>query len=391
MTGDRFRPTPLEIATGRLLGAVEAPTLPEPERGATPLDALRAAIRPALLRPPCFVTFSGGRDSSAVLATAADVARREGLAPPIPVTVRFRDTPGAGEPQWQELVVRHLGLSEWLVLDVEDELDVVGPVATAVLRRHGVRYPAHTCLWAHLLEQAAGGSLLTGIGGDHVFSAPLASIREALAGRRRPRPRDFRPAAFAASPRPLRRWVLRRRAYRLPWLRPAAQQAFAAAWTEGVVGTPATYGAHLTGVIRSRTMLGLLETLELVAADAGATVEHPLVDPGFRAALARAGGVLGFGGRTAAMRAVFGADLLPDALLSRPRKAMFDLAYLRRPMREAARSVDGAGLDPELVDLDRLRAEWLSPVPSFASALALQATWLASAAGDLEQPVERLG
>jgi asparagine synthase (glutamine-hydrolysing) len=391
VTGDPFQPTPLEIATGRLLGAEEAPALPELPAGTTPLDALRSAVIPALLRPPCFVTFSGGRDSSAVLATAVDVARREGLAPPVPVTVRFRDTPGAGEPEWQELVVRHLGLDDWLVLEVGDELDVVGPVATGVLRRHGVRYPAHTCLWAYLIEQASGGSLLTGIGGDHVFAAPLAFVREALAWRRRPRLRDLRVIAFAAAPRPLRRAVLRHRAGGPPWLRPAAQRAFATAWAESIVRTPTSFRGHLAGVMRPRTMLGMLSTLELLGGDADAAVVHPLIDAGFLAALARAGGPFGFGGRTAAMHAVFSRDLLPEALLSRERKALFDLAYLRQPTRELARSFDGAGLDPELVDSDRLRAEWLSPVPSFASALALQAAWLASAARDREQPVERRG
>ncbi len=81
------------------------------------------------------------------------------------------------------------------------------------------------------------------------------------------------------------------------------------------------------------------------------------------------------------MHAVFGGEpLLPETLLSRERKAVFHLAYTRRPTRAFAKAFDGAGLDPELVDTERLRAEWLSPVPNFASALALQSAWLASAA-----------
>ena len=44
-----------------------------------PRRALEHVVREALLRPPCGVAFSGGRDSSAVLAVAAHVARRDGL------------------------------------------------------------------------------------------------------------------------------------------------------------------------------------------------------------------------------------------------------------------------------------------------------------------------
>jgi asparagine synthase (glutamine-hydrolysing) len=391
VNGDSFLPGPLEIATGRLLGATEPAPLPAHD-GATPLAALREAIRPAFTSGQCFVTFSGGRDSSAVLAVAVDVARREGYPPPVAITVRFRDTPGAGEPEWQELVVRHLGLTDWLVHEVEDELDVVGPVATEFLLRHGVRYPAHSCLWAFLLGQAQGGTLLTGLGGDQVFSTPLAFLRGQRTGGRRPRVYDFQRLAFAASPRPLRRSVLRRRATQLPWLRPAAQQAFAAASAASAANAAISFPGHLATVSRPRTMLGMRRTLEVLAQENEARIAHPLVDPRFLAALAHAGGRLGFGSRTTAMRAVFGKEpLLPDALLSRERKAVFHLAYTRRPTREFAKTFDGTGLDPELVDVERLRAEWLAPVPNFASALALQAAWLASAAREREQPVEHLG
>ena len=70
--------TPIEIASGLVLGnsqrlepAVEAPIPAPPWNGhcSAPLQ-----------RGPCLVSFSGGRDSSAVLAVATAVARREGLA-----------------------------------------------------------------------------------------------------------------------------------------------------------------------------------------------------------------------------------------------------------------------------------------------------------------------
>ena len=66
------------------------------DRGLTPLAALEEAILPALRRPPCLVSFSGGRDSSCVLAAATRAARREGLQPPVPVTLRVSNAPSGG-------------------------------------------------------------------------------------------------------------------------------------------------------------------------------------------------------------------------------------------------------------------------------------------------------
>ena len=71
-----------------------------------PSAALERAVLPALLRPPCVVSFSGGRDSSLVLAAAVAVARSEGLAAPIPITVRFPASAESDEQEWQERVVR---------------------------------------------------------------------------------------------------------------------------------------------------------------------------------------------------------------------------------------------------------------------------------------------
>ena len=83
----RHELSPLEVASGLVFGllpaAEAAPAAGPPE---DPLEALEAAVRPALERSPCVVSFSGGRDSSAVLAVATQVARREGL--PLPKLVQ---------------------------------------------------------------------------------------------------------------------------------------------------------------------------------------------------------------------------------------------------------------------------------------------------------------
>jgi asparagine synthase (glutamine-hydrolysing) len=131
-------------------------------------------------------------------------------------------------------------------------------------------------------------------------------------------------------------------------------------------------------------------TLSLLAADADALLVDPLSDPVFVASLARIGGRWGLGDRTAAMRVLF-ADLLPDELLARSDKARFPYVYFRAGSRAFARGFTGEGLDPELVNPEILREAWLSLMPPGASALALQAAWLASARSEVEQPLAELG
>ena len=102
------------------------------------------------------VSFSGGRDSSAVLAGAVNLARREGLPPPIPVTNVFPDVREADEHQWQQHVVRHLGLTEWVRLEHTDEAHLLGPYAQRVMLRHGLAWPFNVHFHLPLLDAAQG-------------------------------------------------------------------------------------------------------------------------------------------------------------------------------------------------------------------------------------------
>src|SRR5215212_1324990 len=88
---EALRPTSLEIAAGRMFGehGGAAGIARLDDRRLTPLEALEEAVLPALTQPPCLVSFSGGRDSSSVLAAATRAARREGLPAPVPVTLRI--------------------------------------------------------------------------------------------------------------------------------------------------------------------------------------------------------------------------------------------------------------------------------------------------------------
>ena len=370
--------SPIELAGGVVFGTVgDAPVLPTPVPGETAQTALERACLPALRRPPCLVSFSGGRDSALVLAAAARAARREGLPAPVPATNRFPQAGHSDESDWQELVVRHLGLCDWVRLELTDELDLVGPVATRALARHGLLWPFNAHFHAPLLEVASGGSLLTGIGGDEVLGdSRWARATAVLSGLERPCARDLPRLALLASPVPVRRAVLARRAPApFPWLRPAAAREFACRWAAEQACEPARFGARLALLQARRTLRVGLRSLDLLAADAGAAIAHPLVSPAFCAALVAQAGWRGWEDRTLAMRTLF-SDLLPARLLARATKARFEGAFWGPHSRALAACWQGEGADPAVVDRRALRTIWARPEPDAHTYLLLQAAWL---------------
>lgn len=380
--------TALEIACGIVLPAPRRPPrLPVPPRGTTPRIALEQAIRPALRRSPCLVSFSGGRDSSAVLAVAAAVARREGMPLPVPITHRFAAAAGTQESEWQEQVVRHLQLDDWIRVQAGDDLDCIGPVATAVMRRHGLLWPCNAYLHAPLLAEAAGGALLTGIGGDEAFSPSTWSRALAVLGRRaRPVPRDVLRIGFAAAPAAVKRPLIRRR---LPdichWLRPAARREVEARIAADAAVEPLRWRSRYRAVSGSAVMAAGLASLAAIGADDGAALVHPFRDRLFLSTLAHLPPARRHRSRTEAMRALAG-DLLPHELLSRPTKAHFGDALLSGRSRELAASWEGDGVDPAIVDVERLMAEWRSPEPDTHTITLLQSVWLTRARAAARRP-----
>jgi len=379
--------TPLEVASGLVLGLGPA-RLPRRRRArdSTPLEALEASVRPALERPPCLVSFSGGRDSSAVLAVAASVARREGLPLPVPATNRFPEVPETAETDWQERVVGELGLDDWLRLDFGDELDCVGPVAGAALMRHGLLWPCNAHFHSPLLEAAGGGSLLTGIGGDEAFgTSRRRRAAHVLGGKVRPVPRDALRVAFGLGPPALRRRVVRRHAPRDAWLRPAAQAEIVRQWTELAAGEPLRWRAHVRSLSRLRYLDVGLGSLDLLAADHDVRLVHPFVETRFLEALAAAPPA--DADRTRSLRAVVGS-LLPDEVLERPTKSSFDGAFFSTHSRAFAATWAGEAADPAIVDTEWLAGHWRSENPFGRTFTQLQASWLA--AQRREQEVERV-
>ena len=370
--------TPLEIGSGILLRRSRArPALPARRHSADPRTAFEAGILPSLRRAPCLVSFSGGRDSSAVLAVATALARREGLPEPIPVTHRFPSAARTHESAWQEQVVRHLHLDKWLRIEAGEELGGVGPVAQRVLRRHGLLWPCNAYFHAPVFQAASGGSVLTGVGGDEAFGSstwerPIA----VLGGRARPRPRDALRVGFAVAPRPVKRAVIRSRMPELfPWLRPDARRAVTRAIVADAAREPLRWRARNRALLGSAAMETTLTSLAVLGADHDVEVAHPFASAAFLGALAAQPRDQRHRSRSEAMTSLVG-DLLPSALLTRSTKARFDEVLWTPESRALAASWTGEGVLPDVVDLDGLAAEWRSPDPAPHTITLLQSVWL---------------
>jgi asparagine synthase (glutamine-hydrolysing) len=131
--------------------------------------------------------------------------------------------------------------------------------------------------------------------------------------------------------------------------------------------------------------------LDLLAADAGATIAHPLLDVELWAAIAEVAPRVGFAQRDAALAAVAG-HLLPPELVARRTKASFDALFFHDHSRALVREWDGRGIPDDLVDANALRAHWLrEETPDPHSLTLLQAVWLASAGDRVQEPIGRLG
>ena len=341
--------------------------------------ALEQAILPALLRPPCLVSFSGGRDSSAVLAVATALARREGLPLPIPATNTFASEQDADESSWQKLLVAHLGLPDWVRLEHSDALGLIGPYAQRVLRAHGLLWPANAHFHLPLLELARNGSLLTGIGGDELFTAARRLRAGAVISRAvRPRPRDVLSLGLAYAPRALRKAVIARRAtLEIPWLLGPAKRLVIELLASEAAAEPRRLEERLPWWRALRYLDVGTASLGLLARDTETLILHPLLAAPFWTAVAREWGPHGFTDRTEGMRRLFG-DLLPDEIVQRSSKTHLDKVFWTEHERAFVRGWDGSGVPLEWVDAHELARHWASTRPTVPSSFLLQSAWLAS-------------
>jgi asparagine synthetase B (glutamine-hydrolysing) len=370
--------TPLEISSGVVTGRRRGPMAEvEGEPFAGPRETLEQLLLEALKRPPCVVAFSGGRDSSAILAAATGVARAHGLDDPIPFTLRFGEAPRTDESEWQEMVIRHLDLSDWNTRAVTDELDALGPLALGVLRRLGVHWPPNIHTFELLLAPAAGGSLVTGNGGDELFTA-WGGHRWSLLrrGSALPRKADLKPLATAMLPTPI---LATRPRFRLPWLRPKAAREVARL----MAGDQKEFERDWAEANEVRLTSRYMELATAASAAMAANAEVCLVEPFFDSRYVRAvyadAPPQGYPTRTVAMERNFG-DILPPQLPRRSSKAMFTEVFVGAETRRFAETWDGRGVDPELIDAEALRSRWLADRADIRTLVPLQAAWLGSQA-----------
>jgi hypothetical protein len=373
--------TPLEVAWGWVPGFDnEAATWADTGPVQSPVAVLESLLLRALQARPCVIEFSGGRDSSALLALATDLARREGMELPLPLTRRYPDVPETDESDWQELVIKHIGLTEWERFEIGDELDLLGPVAAKSLRMHGLLWPPTTHIKGPVWEIAVGGCLVSGEGGDEVLGrrrvTPVAGL---LAGNLHPRRTAIKLTVEALAPRTVRRRFVHsnRPGHERPWLTQVAQQLFLEALADDIVDEPLRWDRSIERHLRRRTNREGSRTLKLAAAAHGVDYLSPFLDERFVHALAREGGLLGYPGRPAAMRALFG-HLLPDEVLSRRDKAEFTRAVFRRYSRSFVDGWQGGGVDVRFVDPAVLRQTWKADSPHAGTFTLLHSIWLSA-------------
>ncbi|MGH9172105.1 MAG: hypothetical protein ACRD0Z_14750 [Acidimicrobiales bacterium] len=348
--------TELEIASHVVTGPGPCAfgALEKSQTGRGPVSALEDAIRPALVRPPCLVSFSGGHDSSLLLSLATRLARREGHALPVPITWRFTDAPDAEESEIQDAVVGALELEDWVRLQAGDDLDFVGPVALNVVAQHGLLFPGNAFLHAPLFEQATGGSLITGYGGDQVLGRVWR--------RRRPW------------------WLaeLDQGGDSFGWLRAAGRRRCVRSQARERHAVPRAYEVRGRWKAGRRNVACARQSFRLIAEHYGCTPVHPLLDEAFVEALERSGLTPhSAGGRAVLVQALFG-DLVPHACTVARPKANLRQVFWRRHTQELVSHIDTSELASRVVDAAGLRREWDKPEPHTRTALLVQRAWLMS-------------
>jgi asparagine synthetase B (glutamine-hydrolysing) len=378
-----YRLEGMELASGLVLGYDRsAPPLPPAADSRSPRQVLEDVLEASLRHPPCVVQFSGGRDSSAVLALASLVARRAGLPLPIPVTMVFPGMAEAGEDEWQEMVVRHLQLSHWERLPMSDEMDLVGPIAAPLLLEHGPTYPSNGHFIQPAIQVARGGTMLTGVGGDELFDVgPLGGLSLALTRRRALHRRDLRTLALVAAPGPLRAGWYRRQDLELDWLRPRAQQQIGRMVADWRAASPLWWADDVRAWWTAHPRRAIAQTLRAFGHAEGVNVTHPLQEAAFLSALAARYKRAAWVNRSAAMDDLFG-DVLPRQVTHRSTKALFSEVFFGPHAREFAERWNGEGVDVSLVDPDRLNKVWLGPEFDARAGSVLQGAWTALNRGD---------
>jgi hypothetical protein len=231
-----------------------------------------------------------------------------------------------------------------------------------------------------LFDTMSGGSMLTGHGGDALFDPRRPTRLSDVSWNRSAPWRTAARLAVEQMPVPVRRAHLRHHlrspalGFRWRWLRPPAREALIEHFANRFAEEPLSYSRFLSWKVGVPNVA--LQTLDVLASEAGVRLVHPLLDDRFVASLA-AFGWRGPRDRTDAMHRLF-ADVLPAPVLDRVGKAEFGGALFSDPSRAFVDAWTGDGVDPDLVDAEVLRAVWAEPEPASGTHLLVQSAWLAA-------------
>jgi asparagine synthase (glutamine-hydrolysing) len=375
--------------------APRSPPVPVEPNSVPPVAALQRAIARELSDgSPCYVAFSGGCDSSLVLSAATVACRAMGVADPVPVTYRYADEQ-SDERDFQELVVRRLGLQEWVKFDFGIEADFLSPDTCAELTTMGPLWPPAPLTRARALRTLDSGVWLTGEGGDAVLGPRRLSHLDVAIGMWSRRPahppvRRLRRGLLELAPRPLRGRSATAacvRSYGAEWLHPDLRQDYLRRVGELDASEPLRpslwFGHYLA---RPHVTIGHA-SLQAFKARFGLRWVAPLVDQEFLGSLRGGLGWRDYRGRRHLLRSFF-SELLPDEIIERRSKATFNTALFGPYTRAFAARWEGTGA-PAGVDAEWLKQHWVSDAVSAGTAPLLHHVWLASEGGrapDLGEP-----
>jgi len=306
-----------------------------------------------------FVEFSGGLDSSLLLAAATLQRRAYGLPDPLPVTRRHAGQPDTEESEFQEAVIDHLGIREWQILDADENLDVLGPAAQLELSENGpalfARLPARR--W-FLDRMGSSGVVLSGEGGDEVFGrAPLAAFylaRYAAISRTNRRVAVRSLASFHKSTSLARRRQIGRSTP--TWLTEAAGKDYRRHLIR-TTGPGWSVASNHRDVRSRRDIVMLIDSLEKQARRHGLEYRAPILDLQFVSTLHLLIPSFDFFDRAFLIRKYF-PGYLPEKLLRRTTKAHFASAMFGPMAIDFAEKWDGTGLPDDLVIAPELREAW---------------------------------
>lgn len=378
---DLYAPSAFEVSSGWLHGFVGEAVRERTHESAA--EALRSVLRDQVLSGPCVVPFSGGRDSSLILAVACSVAREADAELPTALTFRYPAHPDADEDAWQEMVVDHLarlGLRpSWRIRTIADELDVVGPLMGPLLEESGHSlWPPSVASTVAVAQEAAGATVLSGEYGDGVLGLRRATFLQHAVKRRGRNlsAADWQAIALAAVPRSAYALGVRARGWAPSWLTLEGRRRWRQVAAIDARGEPLRWDRSISRSVSSRAGVLGAATFRQLSGRWGARFVAPLADPRVVGALAREGGGRGLGSRTVMTRKLAGG-ILPEELCARGTKADFSESRFHRHTRAVIGSWHGAGADTRWVDIAALRAAWTSGAVHPLTAGLIQAAWLA--------------